>query len=71
MPSLPPPIQPATPVGRRKLPTLLFGGALILVSALGGAAAFYSNRHLNQKQSQLVTLYRDAAQARRLHIAAE
>jgi diguanylate cyclase (GGDEF)-like protein len=68
MPSLPPPIHPDSQAGRRRLPALLIGGALLVISALGAAAAFHSHRDLNQKQSQLVGLYQDAAQARRLQL---
>ncbi|MGG5823012.1 GGDEF domain-containing protein [Falsiroseomonas sp. HW251] len=61
---------PPTPLpsiaGRRRLGMALIAGALVLLSALGGAAAFHSNRHLNQKQSLMVALHGQASEGRRL-----
>jgi diguanylate cyclase (GGDEF)-like protein len=45
---------------------MVLAGALLLVAALGAAAAFHSHRHLKQKQDRIVTLHRQAAEAQRL-----
>jgi diguanylate cyclase (GGDEF)-like protein len=66
--SVPPPIPPHAIAGRRRLTTALIAAALILISALGCAAAFYSNRHLNSMQGRLVQLYEVATQVQRLEL---
>ncbi|WP_170985304.1 GGDEF domain-containing protein [Roseomonas sp. AR75] len=50
----------------RRPQALLLAGGLLILTALGAAAAFESNRHLKEKQGAIVGLHRQAAEAQRL-----